>query len=204
MQRNILIAGLGLILILTLTHSPTKTDDNLAINRQAGQQVATEPARSIQTEPVALPTAGVAQPVVAKSYWTVTTTPVATATVDKINTALALYQDMGMSKQGAAYLIGNFMGESHLIPCGNYGDGGQAQGLAQWHPGRRYDMPCDYVEQLKWAVNVEMVRDTPALHDVLFDPNADIATIQYQLYRWERWGTLGARWVYAQAVYNQL
>lgn len=136
--------------------------------------------------------------------WTVSSTPLPAATVENVNTALAIYQDMGMSKQGAAYLIGNFMGESHLIPCGNYGDGGQAHGLGQWHPGRRHDMPCDYQEQLRWAVDVEMQRDSPATRAVLFDQGASIYQIQSGIQNWERWGTLGARWVYAANVYAQL
>lgn len=212
MQRNLLIAACGLILLLTITHEPaSKTLANTT--RQAGRQVATEPSATLDpsvkgdpsNQPVALPTASAAQPVVAKSApWAVTYSPVATVSVDTVNQALAHYQDMGMSKQGAAYLVGNFMSESHLDPCGTPGDGGQALGLGQWHPSRRYDMPCDYAAQLTWAVNTEMVRDTPALRDVLFDPNADTYTIMIYIQKWERWGTLGARWVYAQAIINQL
>lgn len=207
MQRNLFIAACGLILLLTVTHEPAK--QNTLTNRQAGLQAETEQARSVEhsptTEPVALPTASAAQPVVVKApAWAVAYSPVGNVSVDNINTALAHYQDMGMSRQGAAYLVGNFMGESHLIPCGNYGDGGLAQGFGQWHPGRRYDMPCDFKEQLTWAVNVEMVRDTPALRDVLFDPNASTYTIMASIQSWERWGTLGARWTYAQSIINQL
>src|ERR1700741_4522557 len=125
MLRNIFIAGFGLLFLLTITNP---AEPHLA-NRQAGQQMAkTEPvATALETkqvsDQVAPSTAGAAQLVVAKSYWTVTSSPVAAVPVDKINTALALYQDMGMSKQGAAYLVGNFVGESHLITCGEGGAG---------------------------------------------------------------------------------
>ncbi len=117
---------------------------------------------------------------------------------------MAVYQDMGMSKQGAAYLVGNFVGESYLKACSQPGDGGRALGLAQWHPERRYDMPCDYVEQLKWAVDVEMPRDTPSLKTALFNPDIDVGTIQHELYKWERWGTLGGRWIYAADIHTQI
>lgn len=137
--------------------------------------------------------------------WSVSTSPKTNLSVEKINTALAVYQDMGMTKQGAAYLVGNFMGESGLEPCASIkGDGGLAWGLGQWHPGRRVDMPCDYVEQLNWAVNVEMTRDRPQLKETLFNTSATIADIQLEIYRWERWGHLGDRWHYAAGVHEQL
>lgn len=109
-----------------------------------------------------------------------------------------------MPKLAAAYLVGNFISESYLKPCGQWGDGGQAHGLAQWHPGRRGDMPCGYVEQLKWAVEVEMQRDSPASKATLFDPNSGVGDIQQALKNWERWGTLGGRWVYAGNIYAQI
>lgn len=210
MLKNTLIAALGLLIILTATHQEPAKNQTLA-NQQAGRQVATEPVLVADktkvepaTKPGALPTASVAQPVVAKSYWAVASSPTSAVSVDQINTALAHFQDMGMSRQGAAYLVGNFMSESNLTPCGTPGDGGLALGLGQWHPGRRIDMPCGYTEQLTWAVNVEMVRDTPDLRNVLFDPVADSYTIMVYLQKWERWGTLGPRWVYAQAIINQI
>lgn len=110
-----------------------------------------------------------------------------------------------MPKLAAAYLIGNFIGESHLKPCDTIkGDGGRAWGLAQWHPGRRADMPCDYVAQLHWAIDVEMQRDSPDSKATLFNPNSGVADIQQALKNWERWGTLGARWVYAANIYAQI
>lgn len=137
--------------------------------------------------------------------WAVSTSPHPQATVAEINTALQVYQDKGMPKLAAAYLIGNFIGESHLKPCDTIkGDGGRAWGLAQWHPGRRADMPCDYVAQLHWAIDVEMQRDSPDSKATLFNPNSGVADIQQALKNWERWGTLGARWVYAANIYAQI
>lgn len=136
--------------------------------------------------------------------WKIAASPhggIATAT---INRALAHYQKMGMSKQGAAYLVGNFIAESGLVPCGAKGDGGLAWGFGQWHPGRRQDMPCGFYDQLTWAVDVEMRRDTPELRVALFDKNTSVATIQALIYKWERWGTLGARWQYAASIHQQI
>lgn len=210
MLRNTIFAALGLLLILTLTQEPAK--QTILASRQAEQQVAkTEPtdvtavSSTVATQAVVPPTAGAAQPVVAKPpTWAVQYSPVAGVSIDTVNAALAHFQAMGMSRQGAAYLTGNFLSESHLDPCGTPGDGGQALGFGQWHPNRRYDMPCDFYAQLDWAVNVEMVRDTPALRDVLFDPSADVYTIMVYLQKWERWGTLGGRWTYAQVIISQI
>jgi hypothetical protein len=215
MLRNTILAGMGVLLLLTVTPKPaqapldTQPQVNYSVNTEHAIEAKPEVITPIETAPTPaeVPTPVVAQPEptpVAPARWAVTWVDRA-ATVEQVNTALAVYQDMGMSKQGAAYLIGNFMQESHLIPCADIkGDGGLAWGLGQWHPTRRQDMPCGYVEQLTWAVNVEMVRDTPALRDVLFDPNASIETIQVMLHKWERWGTLGVRWQYANTIYQQL
>lgn len=139
--------------------------------------------------------------------WAIATSPHARVALADINTALAHLQGKGLTKEGAAYLVGNFIGESYLTPCGQYGDGGQAHGLAQWHPGRRADMPCGLIPQLDWAIDVEMPRDASAggygcLCDAL--RTADIALIKLRTKQWERWGIEGARWQYAASVYSQL
>lgn len=216
MLRNTIIAGTGLLLLFTVLPKPAPQPTTHI--PQVNYSVAAEqPATAIESTQTTTPAEPTPEPTpitavepqpeptpVVPARWAVTWVDRA-ATVEQVNIALAVYQDMGMSKQGAAYLIGNFMQESHLIPCADIkGDGGLAWGLGQWHPTRRQDMPCDYVEQLKWAVNVEMVRDTPALRDVLFDPNASIETIQVMLHKWERWGTLGLRWQYSNTIYQQL
>lgn len=132
-----------------------------------------------------------------------------------VNKALELYQSMGLTKQGAAMLIGNFLQEKPSAfatgdPCGGVlGDGGAAHGLGQWHPGRRYDMPCGFDEQLKWAVNVEMVRDNNKggghnLNALLKDPSATPAQLDYAIKGWERYGTKGSRYEYGIAILNQL
>lgn len=142
----------------------------------------------------------------ASSSWAVKTSPHPDVSVATINRMLAHLQKKGFSKQGAAYLTGNFIGESHLVPCGNVGDGGQAEGFAQWHPGRRYDMPCGFIEQLDWAIDVEMVRDSAGSYPCLCEAlkTSDTALIMLRLQQWERWGVLGNRWIYATNIYSQL
>ena len=121
-----------------------------------------------------------------------------------INAALDHYQAMGMSKLGASYIVGDFIQESYLNPCGQPGDGGEALGFAQWHSGRRADMPCDFNAQLDWAVNVEMQRHTPALRAALFDSNSTDDELQSLIYQWELYGYQGLRYSYAQAIYQSL
>jgi len=142
----------------------------------------------------------------ASPSWAVKTSPHPQVSVGAINRMLAHLQKKGLSKQGAAYLTGNFIGESHLVPCGNVGDGGQAEGFAQWHPGRRYDMPCGFIEQLDWAIDVEMVRDSAGSYPCLCEAlkTSDTALIMLRLQQWERWGLLGNRWIYATNIYSQL
>lgn len=69
MIRNTIIAGLGLLLLLTVTHSQA-TQLNLANDRQTGQQMATTKLSDTAVVPVqaATPsTVSVAQPAVAKA-----------------------------------------------------------------------------------------------------------------------------------------
>lgn len=132
-----------------------------------------------------------------------------------VNKALALYQNMGLTKQGAAMLIGNFLQEKPSAfatgdPCGGApGDGGLAEGFAQWHPGRRGDMPCGFTEQLKWAVDVEMVRDNERggghnLAGLLRTPSSSIGQLDAGIKAWERYGTKGLRYDYGVYILNQL
>jgi len=139
--------------------------------------------------------------------WTVSQSPNTKVTVEQINYFLENFKNRGMSKEGASYLIGNFITESFLTPCEQSGDGGLALGLAQWHPGRRYDMPCDLNEQIEWAINVEMVRDSSAMNYVCVCESVksnDVDLIKHTIQKWERWGVLGNRWEYAQNIYNQI
>lgn len=142
--------------------------------------------------------------------WQVANSPRPLIGTDNINLALDYYQNMGMSKQGAAYLVGDFLQEkpSAFIdgnPCGGVlGDGGLANGFAQWHPDRRFDMPCQFDAQLNWAVNIEMMRDMPSLKTALFDPNSSPATIQYLIQRWERYSFEGDRFYYGANILNQI
>lgn len=141
--------------------------------------------------------------------WTVSTSPHAKVSVARINETLAILRELGLTKMGAAYLVGNFIAESYVTPCGVRGDGGVADGLAQWHPGRRVDMPCGLREQLVWAVNVEMPRDAakggyPSLAARLRDPNETPQGILLGFKQWERYGLEGNRAVYAKQVYESL
>jgi hypothetical protein len=124
--------------------------------------------------------------------------------VNLTNTALQYYQSTGMTKLGASFLVGDFLQESRLVACGNHGDGGLSWGFAQWHPDRRNDMPCDFSAQLAWAVNVEMARHTPTLKSALYDPNATVAMLEAQIYKWEVYGVQGNRFEYGQQIYNQI
>lgn len=150
-------------------------------------------------------------PVVASTpvRWTATA-PVNGVSVASLNNALAIYRDKGLSKTGAAYLIGNFAQESpsaFVDPCLRYGDGGRALGFGQWWPARRADMPCTVNEQLVWAIDVEMPRDArhngyASLSDRLRTDNVqDITT---GLKQWERYGIEGNRYVYGQQLLNQI
>lgn len=139
--------------------------------------------------------------------WAIQTSPHSVASVEKINIALATYQDLGLSKVGAAYLAGNFISESFLDETNCRGDSGTACGLGQWRFGRQQGMPAGYVDQLKWAVETEMPRDArgngyQCLCDAL--RTDDVSLIKNRMKQWERWGVEGARWHYAQAIYSQL
>jgi hypothetical protein len=161
-----------------------------------------QPQPIVIQEPIA-----VAQEVVIEK-WAVETSPHSAVDVERINEVIGILQEEGLSKQGTAYLTGNFIAESYLIPCGKFGDGGLAQGLAQWHPGRRVDMPCELKEQIKWALNVEMPRDAgrnyPNLANTLKDATASPQMIMTGLRSWERWGIEGNRRMYGENIYNQL
>lgn len=136
--------------------------------------------------------------------------PVGQVAPEHINHALAVYKRMGLSKAGAAYLVGNFAQESpheFTSPCSHYGDGGAALGFGQWHTARRVDMPCDVTKQLKWAVNVEMPRDAAgngyaSLSDRL--RSNDVADIVYGIRQWERYGVEGLRFTYGAQIYNSI
>lgn len=139
--------------------------------------------------------------------WTVNSSPNSYVSVDQINNMLNILQNKGLTKEGASYLTGNFITESFLTPCDHAGDGGLAYGLGQWHPARRYDMPCGLNDQVEWALTVEMVRDSVNMnYTCVCDTvkGSDIEAIKYSLEKWERWGILGNRWYYADYIYQQI
>lgn len=219
-MKKLIIPLLAIPLTLLISHvkAATPNDTQHLTKPVVSSQHVQAEAKTTASEPVQRPEPEQAatitksepapkQTAPAPARWAVSSTPHSIATVDEINTALAVYQDKGMPKLAAAYLIGNFISESYLKPCDHSrprADGGAAWGLAQWHPNRRQDMPCDYVAQLHWAVDVEMQRDSPASRATLFDPNSGVGDIQQALKNWERWGTLGGRWVYAANIYAQI
>lgn len=138
--------------------------------------------------------------------WTTTVDPSGKGQVEKINIALALYKSMGMTKQGAAMLIANFLSESGLDPANCRGDGGTACGLGQWRFGRQAGLPTGYEEQLRWAVETEMVRDSGGhlLKQHLFNPTATPDDIYLGLSKWERWGIAGDRYTVGTELINHI
>jgi len=205
MRLNLLVVAgiIGIIGGANIPRSGTKPVVNDVTNT-TNQQQEVQPTE-VTVTPVVEEVVATPEPVVPERY-AVSSSPHGAVSVDTINLALGVYQDMGMTKQGAGYLVGNFIAESKMVPCGLYGDGGLAQGLGQWHPTRRQDMPCDLVEQLKWAVEVEMVRDSGGhkLKAWLFDPSASADTISLGLKQWERYGLEGNRRLYGDKIFNQL
>lgn len=136
--------------------------------------------------------------------------PVNGVSPEKINVALSIYQDMGLTKTGAAFIVGNFLHESPTAftdPCKQYGDGGLALGFGQWHPGRRVDMPCTVVEQLKWAVATEMPRDARNNGYASLDARLrtdDANDIMRGIRQWERYGIEGKRYYYGQIIFDAI
>lgn len=142
--------------------------------------------------------------------WTIASSPHARVPVERINTVLTHLQNKGMTKQGAAYLTGNFIAESYIEYDNCNGDGGTACGLAQWRFGRQQGMPMEgLIEQLDWAVDVEMNRDANAggyrsLRDILFDPASTPELLLQGIKNWERYGVEGGRALYAKKVMEEL
>lgn len=161
----------------------------------------------VVSKPKLLETTEVAEVKPEITKWVVTSSPNTRVSVEQINYFLDNFKDRGMSKEGASYLIGNFITESFLTACEQSGDGGLALGLAQWHPGRRQDMPCDLEQQIEWAINTEMVRDSSGMGYTCVCEAVktnDIELIKYTIQKWERWGILGSRWDYGQNIYEQI
>lgn len=211
-MRTIIATILAVITatVLISLHTPPEQANHAEIHAEPTKEHSLSTATAVPE-----PTISAEQKVVAEkpveppkpAPWAVTSSPHGRVAVDDINKALAHLQQRWLSKEGAAYLVGNFIGESYLTPCGQYGDGGRAHGFGQWHPTRRYDMPCGFIEQLDWALDVEMLRDSTAGgygNPVDALKGSDIGLIKLRLQQWERWGVEGGRWQYAAAVYSQL
>lgn len=142
--------------------------------------------------------------------WAVKTSPKYGVSAERINIVLAHFQKRKMTKKASAYLVGNFLAESGLEPCaGVKGDGGLAWGLGQWHPDRRYDMPCGLIAQLDWAIDVEMPRDAQnngytSLKTRLYSKKETREGLLLGFSQWERYGLEGGRATFGDAVYSQL
>lgn len=145
--------------------------------------------------------------------WVISASP--NGGTNNVNRALAHLQSMGLTKQGAAMIVGNFLQEKPSAfvtgdPCsGTLGDGGKAHGFGQWHPGRRADMPCGFIEQLTWAIDTEMVRDHKNggghnLSALLRDPSATEYQLDAAIKKWERYGHKGKRFEYGVSILAQL
>ncbi len=200
MKTACIIAIIGtLIATITGIVPPAKPTQAETSEAKVAEKIAQSEEKPIEARPIDLP-------------WEVKTS-VAGGHVDKINAAIATYKAQGLTKEGAAYIVGNFLQEktSAFItgdPCGGLlGDGGLAHGYGQWHPGRRADMPCDSTAQLIWALNVEMPRDAKnngygCLCDAL--RGNDVGLITKRIKQWERYGHEGYRFDYGAQILDQL
>lgn len=174
------------------------------------QQVELKAADAIlRTEKVAAAPAPVQPEPPKPAPWAVKSSPHGRVSVERINEVLAHLQAKGLTKQGAAYLTGNFIAESYIEPHNCDGDGGTACGLGQWRFDRQEGMPTELIPQLDWAIDVEMERDNARggghnLRALLFDANATRADLQYGFKLWERYGVEGNRAAYGDAIYAQL
>lgn len=130
---------------------------------------------------------------------------------DKIKRAINYYLGKGLSIEGAAYLIGNYIQESSLDHqiVNSFGN----TGLAQWDANRQtFDggIPLgdnDFERQLGWALD-EMVNDGNLMgHDVRSAVNgSDIQAITDGLSAWERYGGSeeGSRYRYGAQLLEAL
>jgi phage protein D len=131
----------------------------------------------------------------------------------KIKRAVNFYLGKGMSLEGAAYLVGNYIQESSLNHLANNGLGNI--GLAQWDASRRATnggIPLgtnDFVKQMEWAI-AEMVTDSVNSgenHNVREKLNGtNISAITHALSRWERYGgnEEGGRYAYGAQLLEAL
>lgn len=127
------------------------------------------------------------------------------APVDKVRSAYHFYRVHGLSRIGAAYLVGNLCQESTLR-VDAVGDGGSAYGLAQWVGGRQDGMPspdAPFEDHLAFVL-LEMERDGDRNgHNVLEAVHGtDRDAIVKGLKRWERYGVEGRRYVFGQSIFE--
>lgn len=178
---------------LVIMHSESATVRAVVDSKEkvAAASKPKDPPPVIIEEPVAVPAQAPPQ------QQAVPETPVVSIS-DPASIIMNTLKSIGVTHRASAYLTGSFEHESGFDPDQKRGDGGKAWGLNSWWPGRRQDMPNGLAEQTRWAIEVEMARDTPHAVGVMKNPHATDEEIKSAIYRWTRWGVLGNRWVYAQ------
>lgn len=217
MLKNTIRAGLGLLLLLTITQAtaPTKSDTHLSIDTHETAQVETAPQEPAKEPVIAETTAATTtvqpKPAVVEppkpAVWSIANSPHGRVPVERINQVLAHLQARGLTKEGAAYLTGNFISESYLEWDNCHGDGGTACGIAQWRGGRQAGMPQGLIEQIDWALDYEMPRHANAAgYGCLCAAvkSSNINVIKATIKLWEVYGLEGGRYQYGAAIYAQL
>jgi hypothetical protein len=180
----IILAGIGYIL-LTPYQPPITRQENQAV------QVAVETPKPATVAPIA------PEPVKPLPTYPA----VGGAPSERVTAAVRFYQAKGVTNTGVAYLVGNFIGESHLDPNNYDGDGGLAHGIAQWHPSRRANGLPDTLEgQMEYAW--QEIQRYPVLRDALF--THDTYALRNGIRIYEGYSIEGARFQHAQTLLQYL
>lgn len=120
------------------------------------------------------------------------------ASSESVTTAVEFYQSKGLTNEGVAYLVGNFIGESSLRPDA-VGDNGLALGIAQWHPARRVGLPNDLHGQLDYALTeIDHYPLSSALR------GSNVWVIQNGIRQYEGYSVEGNRFEYARELLKEL
>lgn len=207
-MSKILLVVIGIVLVLitpVLDQPPETTIEPTPVSIQAKQHdniAALEPQehvpepllqqKAIETQPA--PKAPVVEPV---------KQPKTTCGPHQPQTIYDILVASGVPRTSAIQLIGSWTTESRLDQCQKKGDGGKAWGLNSWHPARRYDMPMDLQEQVKWAVHTEMKRDCRSCYDTIMAAPS-VYAVRAAIKQSTRWGVEGARWTYADRYAHEL
>jgi len=105
---------------------------------------------------------------------------------------------------GTAFFLGDGDTESGFNP-GNVGDKGKAEGIFQWWPDRRKDMPAGLIPQIDWALKVEMPRHgSQKLISDSQNPNTTPAQLEKDWYDFELYGVKGQRTVWGNQILQEM